>query len=219
MPLSFSPAVFPEAATIEELMVIKCPNGPHIPTEEDLEKQNLFEVTCSECHERVVQMAQLFSKTCPNSDGGYGPLTYGIVRDMAAGNRLGGCNLDIAYMMTYRWRMGQLADRAVKKFGLPAPSNETCIIWEGLGLWLYRHRTSDSESKQNEVGNLQQLANQKFLQPHVSGPQPDSTQGYYFGRFIEYLSAAVAEARLPMDETEKLVEEVKAYVNSFTHLS
>ncbi|KAH0443506.1 hypothetical protein CcaCcLH18_00819 [Colletotrichum camelliae] len=154
MPSSSSPAVFPEAATIEELMAIKCPNGPHIPTEEDLEKQNLFEVTCFECHERVVRMAQLFSKTCPNSDGGYGPLTYGIVRDMAAGNRLGGCNLDIAYMMTYRWRMGQLADRAVKKFGLPAPSNETCIIWEGLGLWLYRHRTSDSESNRTRLGTF-----------------------------------------------------------------
>lgn len=118
----------PEAAALEDLMAIKCPNAPHIPMEEDLKKQNLFEVTCSECHERVVQMAQLFSKTCPNSDSGYGPLTYGIVRSMAAGNRLGGCNLDMAHMMTYRWRMGQLADRAVKKFGLPAPSNETCII-------------------------------------------------------------------------------------------
>ncbi|KAK1853401.1 hypothetical protein CCHR01_03927 [Colletotrichum chrysophilum] len=111
-------------------MAIKCPNGPHIPTEEDLEKQNLFKVTCSECHERVVRMAQIFSKTCPNSDSGYGPLTYGIVRDMAAGIRLGGCNLDIANMMTYQWKMAQLADRAVKNFGLPAPSNENCIMWD-----------------------------------------------------------------------------------------
>ncbi|EQB48976.1 hypothetical protein CGLO_11732 [Colletotrichum gloeosporioides Cg-14] len=213
-----SPIALPEAAALENLMAIKCPNGPHIPTEEDLEKQNLFEVTCPRCHERAVQMAQLFSKTCPNSDSGYGPLTYGIVRSMAAGNRQGGCNLDIANMMTYQWRMGQLADHAVKKFGLPAPSNETCIMWEGLGPWLYRHRMSDSASRQN-LENLRQLANQIFFEPQVSGPQPDSTQGYYFGRFIEYLSAAVAEARLPVDETEKLVEEVKVYINSFTHLS
>lgn len=59
---------------------------------------------------------------------------------------------------------------------------------------------SDSESRQN-LKSLRQLANQKFFQPQESGPQPDSTQGYYFGRFIEYLSAAVAEARLPIDET------------------
>uniref|UniRef100_L2FS03 Cytochrome c domain-containing protein n=1 Tax=Colletotrichum fructicola (strain Nara gc5) TaxID=1213859 RepID=L2FS03_COLFN len=206
------PKALPEAAALEGLMAIKCPNGPHIPTEEDLEKQNLFKVTCSECHERVVRMAQIFSKTCPNSDSGYGPLTYGIVRDMAAGIRLGGCNLDIANMMTYQWKMGQLADRAVKNFGLPAPSNENCIMWDFGSIDIACQTRSQ---KQNELGSLQQLANQKFLQPQVSGPQPESTQGYYFGRFIEYLSAA----RLPINETEKLVEGVKAYVNSFTHLS
>ncbi|GJC81517.1 hypothetical protein ColLi_04355 [Colletotrichum liriopes] len=111
--------------------------------------------------------------------------------------------MDIAAMISFRWKLGQLADRILKTFGLSVPSNTTCIIWSKLE-WQKERQMRLGESVFDRSWDCiwRQCIDGKLL------PQPSVEQGPEFIQFQQYLVAAIRESALGHKDNEELVKKI-----------
>ncbi|KAK6215706.1 hypothetical protein QIS74_08725 [Colletotrichum tabaci] len=135
---------------------------------------------------QVKEMAEKFLQTCPGDwNSGWGPLTRGCLRAFINGNSAPNPDVDVAAMMTFRWEVSLLADYMARYFNLTAPNNEPCIMWDSAA-WMFKAPTIIPDYEERHEDAWSALRNARVE------ADPSDVQGPPFGRFADYLTAAVA---------------------------
>ncbi|EEY17465.1 conserved hypothetical protein [Verticillium alfalfae VaMs.102] len=167
----------------------------------DTEAESLIgDLIESICHNRLKVMAALFLQTCPGDwDSGWGPITRGGLWLAMEENPIHEPDFDPVAMITFRWELAQIADDLVRRFQLPVPAQQCCLLWDYSE---HLTRRAKQGHKRSERGRWVYTA----LVAHEVQPVPTDEQGYPFERFTFYLTAAIVEADLDDGETKLVVE-------------
>ncbi|KAF4840568.1 hypothetical protein CGCSCA4_v010130 [Colletotrichum siamense] len=156
---------------------------------------------------RLKVLARLFLQTCP------GDWERGQNVGLATGLRLVSqgqkppMNTDVAAVVCYRSQMAHMADLMIRTFKLPKPNNETCLMW---------HREDWEKDARKRISNFSQRKKHvwdKFTASTFE-PHPTPAQGPPFTRFQQYMTAAVVEADLTPGNTDVVVKDLVAYMNT-----
>ncbi|KAJ6024830.1 hypothetical protein N7540_005627 [Penicillium herquei] len=167
------------------------------------------EMTSSMAHGRIKTMARLFLMTCPGDwTAGYMPSLRGRMRAYYEGDGYEENAPEFAATIRFRWEMGLLTDFLVKKFGLPIPCGEMCIMWDRR-VW----------EMDKELGNRHQRSETRKMfdkiyraLDHCLEPPRRKDQGPTFYRPSEYFSAALFEGRQKWEETLNIIQEVRGFM-------
>ncbi|KAK2063310.1 hypothetical protein LY76DRAFT_503987 [Colletotrichum caudatum] len=160
--------------------------------------------TCPECRVRVVEMAKIFLKTCPGDwNSGPGDYVLNSLRDTVESERASTDGMDVASMISFRWKMARLADRIVGKLRLPVPSDTPCLMW---------NKREWQEDRRRRLGetvfdNGWDCLWRRFIDGRLM-PRPSAEQGPDFIRFQQYLVAAIREGTSCKETSDELVEEM-----------
>ncbi|KAK2041081.1 hypothetical protein LZ31DRAFT_603003 [Colletotrichum somersetense] len=160
--------------------------------------------TCPKCRVRVVEMAKIFLQTCPG-DWHLCPGDYVLnsLRDTVENERASTDGMDIASMISFRWKMAHLADQIVEKLQRPVPSNTPCLMW---------NKREWQEDRRRRLGETVFDNNWDWLwRRFIDGrlmPRPSVEQGPDFIRFQQYLVAAIRESSSSKETNDDLVEKM-----------
>lgn len=164
---------------------------------------------------KVAAMAQTFLLTCPESwSSGWGSLSSGCLRAFIDKRDLPPCpEVDIAEMMAFRWEASMTADYLVGLFGLRAPNDETCLMWNRFR-WL-------ASARRKLISNYGEIYSVVWsaLVNGVEDVQPSDLQGPPFVRFCEYLTTAVAASDLGRDGAMKVARQMVKLLNSVSEFT
>ncbi|KAJ5669297.1 hypothetical protein N7462_010367 [Penicillium macrosclerotiorum] len=167
------------------------------------------EMTSSMAHGRIKTMARLFLMTSPGDwTAGYMPSLGGRMRAYYEGDGYEEDAPEFAATIRFRWEMGLLTDFLVKKFGLPIPSGEICIMWDRR-VWEMdkklgnRHQRSETRKMFDKIHRALD---------HCLEPPRRKDQGPTFYRPTEYFSAALFEGKQKWEETLNMIQEVRGFM-------
>ncbi|KAF4976147.1 hypothetical protein FZEAL_7166 [Fusarium zealandicum] len=156
----------------------------------------------------VAGMAEIFLQTCPGDwDSGWGHTVRYALESYIEGNVKACQDIDVAAMMSFRWELAHEADRIVQDFGLPVPSNQSCIMW---------NRDEWREKEVPKIDNFEardSMVFYLFRDGHLT-PIPAEFQGPPFDRFLFYLNAAVVQAQYSKERTEQVVLGILDSINT-----
>ncbi|EFQ32867.1 hypothetical protein CGRA01v4_07799 [Colletotrichum graminicola] len=196
------PAVLEETVPMDELVKIKCDQQHRRFI--CLHGDQQVTTTCPECRGRVVEMAKIFLKTCPGDwNSGPGDYVLNSLRDTVANERASTDGMDIASMISFRWKMTHLADHIVEKLQLAIPSNTPCLLWSK------RNWQEDRRRRLGETvfDNKWDCIWRRFIDGHLM-PRPSVEQGPEFIRFQQYLVAAIRDSVSSKEDSDELVNKI-----------
>lgn len=182
------------------------PNNPYFLSGGPGVSTIVDEMTSSMVHGQIKTMARLFLMTCPGDwTAGYMPSLGGRMRAYHERDEYKEDAPEFAATIRFRWEMGLLTDSLLKKFDLPIPSSEMCIMW-GRYLWEIDQEFGDRHQKSEALRKWERIY--EALDPCLEPPRRED-QGPAFYRPSEYFSAALFEGKQTWEETLSIIQDVR----------